>query len=250
MKNNVLLRASWMSGGEGYPPFEICSRSKTISGGKVIMKSLQDNRPSSAVSSYRPRFMILAVISACMLFTLVVSVCSANLSSTASAASINHASTALPSASYAVKVYFSKSPDSLNNNSAVYPVDRTSPTIAVGTFAIQLLIAGPTLSERQAGYFTELNTMLSGPSNCSAPRPVGGPDFTLTLDKKGTVTEPGTATVKFCRSLTSPGIGADARVKAEITATLTQFTNIKKVVILTKDGHCFADESGKDLCLN
>jgi hypothetical protein len=249
MKNNVLLRASWMSGGEGYPPFETCSRSKTFSGGKVIMKSLQDNRPSSAVSSYRPRFMILAVISACMLFTLVVSVCRANLSSNARAASINHAFTALPSASYAVKVYFSKSPDSLNNNSAVYPVNRTSPTIAVGTFAIQLLIAGPTLSERQAGYFTELNTMLSGASNCSAPLPVGGPDFTLTLNKKGTVTETGTATVKFCRSLYSAGIGADARVTAEINATLKQFSNIKKVVILTKDGHCFGDGSGLDLCL-
>ena len=213
------------------------------------MKSHQDNRPSSAVSSYRPRFMILAVICACMLFTLVVSVCSANLSSNASAASINHASTALPSASYAVKVYFSKSPDSLNNNSAVYPVDRTSPTIAVGTFSIQLLIAGPSLSERQAGYFTELNTMLSGPSNCSAPLPVGGPDFTLTLNKKGTVTETGTATVKFCRSLYSAGIGADARVTAEINATLKQFSNIKKVVILTKDGHCFGDGSGLDFCL-
>jgi hypothetical protein len=213
------------------------------------MKSLQDNRPSSAVSSYRPRFMILAVISAYMLFTLVVSVWSANLSSNARAASINHAFTALPSASYAVKVYFSKSPDSLNNNSAVYPVNRTSPTIAVGTFAIQLLIAGPTLSERQAGYFTELNTMLSGASNCSAPLPVGGPDFTLTLNKKGTVTETGTATVKFCRSLYSAGIGADARVTAEINATLKQFSNIKKVVILTKDGHCFGDGSGLDLCL-
>ena len=65
--------------------------------------------PSSAVSSYRPRLVILAVISAWMLFTLVVSVCSANLSSSTSAASIAHASTALPSASYAVKVFFSKS---------------------------------------------------------------------------------------------------------------------------------------------
>jgi len=214
------------------------------------MKGLQDNSPSSAVSSYRPRLVILAVISVCILFTLVVSVCSAKLSSSASAASIAHASTALPSASYAVKVFFSKFPESVNTDfTAVYPVDRTSPTIAVGTFALQLLIAGPSLSEQQAGYFTELNTILSGPSNCSAPRPVGGPDFTLTLDKKGTITEKGTATVKFCRSLASPGIGADARVTAEINATLKQFPNIKKVVILTKDGHCFGDLSGKDFCL-
>jgi len=55
--------------------------------------------------------------------------------------------------------------------------------------------------------------------------------------------------MKFCRQLTSPGIGADARVRAEITATLKQFPRIKEVVILTKDGHCFGDESGKDFCL-
>lgn len=209
------------------------------------------NYPSPAASSYRPRFMFFLVLSTCILFAFVLSVWRGTALASPSRASIAPLSAAPTSAGYPVKVFFSRFPASVNTNpSAVYPVDRVSPTIAVGTFAIQLLIAGPTLSEQQAGYFTELNTMLSGPSNCSAPRPVGGPDFTLTLDKKGTVTEPGTATVKFCRSLNSPGIGADARVKAEINATLTQFTNIKKVVILTKDGHCFADESGKDLCLN
>src|SRR5207244_13278537 len=111
------------------------------------------------------------------------------------------------------------------------------------------LIPGPTRSESQAGYFTELNTMLSDPSSCSAPLPVGGPDFTLTLNKKGTVPQTGTATIKFCRSLMSAGIGADARVTAEINATLKQFPNVIKVVILTKEWHCFGDESGKDLCL-
>jgi hypothetical protein len=226
------------------------SRSAPISQGKIIMKGFQDTHPCSTVSSYRPRFMLLVVISVCTLFAFIVSACSANVLSSTKPASIAHASTASTAAGYPVKVFFSKFPESIDTNfSAVYPVDRMSPTIAVGTFAIQLLIAGPTLSEQHAGYFTELNTMLSGPSNCSAPRPVGGPDFTLTLDKKGTVTQPGTATVQFCRSLTSPGIGADARVTAQINATLKQFTNIKKVVILTQDGHCFGDASGKDLCL-
>jgi hypothetical protein len=69
------------------------------------------------------------------------------------------------------------------------------------------------------------------------------------LNKKGTVAQTGTATIKFCRSLMSAGIGADARVAAEINATLKQFPNIKQVVILTKEGHCFGDGSGKDLCL-
>ncbi len=215
------------------------------------MKNLQNIGHYSAVLSHRPRFLIPVMISAFTLCAFLLSACSGNLPASAGAASIVQASTASHATSYPVKVFFSQWPESVGTDfSAVYPVDRISPTIAVGTFALQLLIAGPTLSEQQAGYFTELNTMLSGPSNCSAPRPVGGPDFTLTLDKKGTVTESGTATVKFCRSLASPGIGADARVKAEISATLKQFPNIKKVVILTKDGHCFADESGKDLCLN
>jgi hypothetical protein len=222
------------------------------------MKDLQDNSQHPAIRSHRPRYSILVLMSALTLFAFLLSACgenlpagSGNLSTSATATSIVSASTASTATSYPVKVYFSRYPESVSTNfSTVYAVDRISPTIAVGTFALQLLIAGPTLSEQQAGYFTELNTMLSGPSNCSSPRPVGGPDFTLTLDKKGTVTEPGTATVKFCRGLTSPGIGADARVKAEISATLTQFANIKKVVILTKDGHCFGDESGKDFCLN
>ena len=213
------------------------------------MKGLQNLRP--AFSSHRPRFMVLIGISVCMLFALILSACSGNLPFSAGAASIVNASTNSPATGYPIKVFFSKFPESVSTDfSAVYPVDRTSPTIAVGTFAIQLLIAGPTLSERQAGYFTELNTILSGPSNCSAPLPVGGPDFTLTLDKKGTITEKGTATVKFCRSTNSGGIGTDARVTAEITATLKQFPNIKKVVILTEDGHCFGDLMGKDHCLS
>jgi hypothetical protein len=215
------------------------------------MKDLRSNKQFLAILSHRPGFLVPVMMCAFTLAAVLLSACSANLPSSAGAASIVQASTAPTATSYPVKVYFSRWPESVSTDfTTVYPVDRASPTIAVGTFALQLLIAGPTLSEQQAGYFSELNTMLSGPSNCSAPRPVGGPDFTLTLNKKGTVTEPGTATVKFCRSLISPGIGADARVKAEITATLKQFPNIKNVVILTEDGHCFADESGKDFCLH
>ena len=215
------------------------------------MKGLRDANPWSATSSLRPRFIGLVVVSLILTFAFVLSGYSGKLLPSANAASITQTSPSSNSASYPIKVFFSRSPGSLNTNpSAVYPVDRVSPTIAVGTFSLQLLIAGPTLSERNAGYFTELNTLLSGPSNCSAPLPVGGPDFTLTLNMKGPVPETGTATVKFCRTISSPGIGADARVTAEINATLKQFSNIKKVVILTKDGHCFGDGSGKDLCLH
>ncbi len=215
------------------------------------MKGLQDHSPWSAVSSHRTRFKPLLGISACILLAFVLSAWSGNLPFSASAASIAHTSTDLPTASYPIKVFFSRFPESVTTNfSAVFPVDRTSPTIAVGTFAIQLLIAGPTLTERNRGYFSELNSILTGPSNCSAPFPTAGPDFKLTLNKKGSRDEEGTATVKFCRSVTSPGIGADARVTAEMNATLKQFPQIKKVVILTQNGHCFGDLSGKDLCLS
>src|SRR5258708_29488580 len=125
------------------------------------MKDLQNNYQGSTVSSHRPRFMIFVAISACILSALVLTAWSGNVFS--NAASIAHASTASNSAEYPVKVFFSKFPQSVNTNfAAVYAVNRISPTIAVGTFAIQFLIAGPTLSEQQAGYFSELNTMLSG----------------------------------------------------------------------------------------
>lgn len=142
-----------------------------------------------------------------------------------------------------VKVYFSKSATTYEHPEQVYPVMRTSPDTKVGTFAIEQLIAGPTDQEKSAGYLSVLHDSLTGSSNCGA-------DFTLTLDKKGTVDQPGTATLQFCRQITSSGIGQDARIRSEIIATLTQFPTIKKVVILNTAGHCFGDMSGQDMCLN
>jgi hypothetical protein len=214
------------------------------------MKDPLHTNPSPAHSAPRRSLLTLIVITLLLTLTLILTGYSGKPLPSANAASITRASASSSTASYPIKVYFSKSPDSLNTNTAVFPVGRVSPTIAVGTYSLQLLIAGPTLSERSAGYFTELNTLFSGLSNCSAPLPVGGPDLTLTLNMKGPFPETGTVTVKFCRTASSPGIGTDARVTAEINATLKQFSNIKKVVILTKDGHCFGDGTGKDLCLH
>ena len=104
---------------------------------------------------------------------------------------------------------------------------------------MQPLIAGPTPEERTAGYYSELNSLFSGASQCPSLGPVGGADFTLTLNTKGTTAEQGTATLKFCRATLSPGIGADARVLANLRATLLQFATIKKVVILHVQGNCF-----------
>jgi hypothetical protein len=66
---------------------------------------------------------------------------------------------------------------------------------------------------------------------------------------KGSKAEQGTATLSFCRTTSSPGVGTDGRIQSEINATLKQFSNIKKVVILTVDGNCFGDESGQNQCL-
>src|SRR5262245_54678589 len=46
------------------------------------------------------------------------------------------------------------------------------------------------------------------------------------------------------RPATSPGIGADTRITAEITWALTQFATITKVITLNRDGDCFGDLSG------
>lgn len=151
---------------------------------------------------------------------------------------------------YPVKVYFSKFDTSLTNPALVYAVNRASPTVGLATYSLQLLIAGPTAGERGVGYFSELNSILTGPSSCSAPHPTGGPDFKVTLNKKGTTAETGTATVQLCRATASPGVGADARVLAEVTATLKQFSTVTKVVLLTQTGHCFADGSNADACLH
>lgn len=163
---------------------------------------------------------------------------------------ISPTTTTTPPEGHVVQVYFSKFQDSLNNYNAVFPVNRVSPTLVTrATFVIQLLIAGPTLAERSEGYFSEFNSILTGPSSCSGPYPTGGPDFTLALDMKGSTPAPGTATLRMCRATASPGVGADARILAEINATLKQFSNIKNVVVLTQAGHCFGDESGLDHCL-
>ena len=148
---------------------------------------------------------------------------------------------------YPVKVYFSKV--NATNNTDVVAVDRTSPSTNVATFAVEQIVAGPTQDEKNQGLFSQLHDSITGPSNCAGQNAVGGSDFLLTLNKKGTVDEQGTATLQFCREITSPGGGSDDRIKAEVTATLTQFPTIQKVVILSKNGSCFGDESGLNICL-
>jgi hypothetical protein len=138
-----------------------------------------------------------------------------------------------------VTVYFSRDPQSLQDFSAVFPRVRTVTPEGqrVASAALDALIAGPTAAEAAQGYFSELGGMLGGPSTCS------GEDFILTIDA-------GTATLRFCRQVSSAGIGQDARVQSAIEATLLEFPSIQRVRVLRSDGGCLFDQSGLDLCLN
>jgi hypothetical protein len=183
--------------------------------------------------------------------TLAVAACGtttgiSSSTSTATAAAVTPTTTSGP-AGYPIKVYFSNNPGALT----VSAVSRVSPTSQVEGFSIQMLIAGPTSEERAAGLFSELNDAFSGPSTCLGALPTDGPDFTLSLNMKGSTPEQGTATLKFCRPTLLPGEGTGFRIGAEIDATLKQFPGVKKVIILNSSGNCWSgtDLRGGNACL-
>src|SRR5215472_2775867 len=102
-------------------------------------------RPShpSTTSSHHPPFVRLLVASLLLTLALVLSSGSAALIPSVHAASVAQASSSVPAQSFPIRVFFSKFPVSVNTNfAAVFPVNRVSPTSAVATFSIQLLIAG------------------------------------------------------------------------------------------------------------
>jgi hypothetical protein len=150
-----------------------------------------------------------------------------------------------PTAAMAIDgtIFFSRHPDSDNNPQDVFPVLRLSPNLQVATFAMNQLISGPTATERGQGYYTPLQGGFTSPSNC------GGADFAITLNHRGPKIEPGTATLQFCRQLPLAGDLTGARITAEITSTLEQFSSIRQVVILNESASCFDDFSGRNLCL-
>ena|SRR3990167_1783447 len=159
-------------------------------------------------------------------------------SKSASTSSSNKASTQSSTATpevktYLVKVFFSKHPESDNDPTKVFPLNRVSPDLGVAKYGLKQLIAGPTAEETAASYFTQVK--LSGESTCA------GEDFTLNILNS-------IATLKFCRQFTSLGVVSDGQAKSEIEATLRQFSSISKVVVLSQDEHCLFDQSGQDLC--
>ena len=134
-----------------------------------------------------------------------------------------------------VKVFFSKHPQSDNDPSKTFPVDRTSPDLAVATYVIKQLLAGPTTQEATDGYFSTVRVR-SDTSNCD------NHDFTLVI-------QAGVATLRFCRAFDAIGTMSDGQAQETIMASLLQFPTIKSVVILTKDGNCQFDMSGENRCL-
>jgi hypothetical protein len=146
---------------------------------------------------------------------------------------------------YPVLVYFSHHPESEYDPTAVFPVHRTSPDLGVATFALTQLFLGPTADEQTQGYYSEFMGNLGSTNYCSDQ----SKDFTLSLNHRGTTSEPGTATVMLCVQVSIPGDLSGARMKAMITQTLLQFSNIKQVVILNDQGTCFDDLQGANLCL-
>jgi hypothetical protein len=93
---------------------------------------------------------------------------------------------------YPVKVYFSKV--SATNFDDLGVVNRVSPTLAVGTYAVEEVVKGPTLAERNQGLFSQLHNNINGPSNCSGQNYIGGSDFLLSINS-------GKATIRFCRMI-------------------------------------------------
>jgi hypothetical protein len=131
-----------------------------------------------------------------------------------------------------VKVFFP--PVTSSNFTDVRAVWRTTSSSNLAQFAIEQLIAGPNSAEKQRRGLMPVIRM-SGSSNC-------GRDFTLSMDK-------GLARLKFCKQVVSGGIGDDARAKSSINATLKQFYTVKDVIILDRNGNCFGDQSGDNICL-
>ncbi len=116
-------------------------------------------------------------------------------------------------------------------------VERSVPSADPVSGAVTALLAGPTAQEAQANVASRWSDVLTGESNCD------GADFTLAVTD-------GTATVQFCRSVLLAGVISDGIMIRQMEATLMQFSEITKVIILNVFGDCMFDLSDLNLCLD
>ncbi|HEU5348423.1 MAG TPA: GerMN domain-containing protein, partial [Ktedonobacterales bacterium] len=118
-------------------------------------------------------------------------------------------------------------------------------TQAKGAFALEEMLKGPSVAERAQNYYSPFDGKLALQSVCSGEFR----SFDLILNHRGQTVENGTATVQFCRRVDIAGDLEGPRMAAMISSTLTQFAEIKKVVILDYQGNCFDDLQGANACL-
>jgi anti-sigma factor RsiW len=215
--------------------------------------------PISAEHKQRPRRLIstvAALVAVLIVALLITALVASRLHSGAPTGNPGPSVTTAPTtasavtatstpAGYVVQVYFAHHPESDNDPTAVFAVQRISPTLGVATFALNQLLLGPTAAERAQGYYSPFDGALGSTNYCS-----GNQNFLLTLDHRGSKPETGTATVQFCRTVSIAGDLDGGRMKAIISKTLLQFANIKAVAILNHDGNCFDDLMGGNRCLN
>jgi hypothetical protein len=134
-----------------------------------------------------------------------------------------------------IQVYFPKMPESDRDFTYVEPVMRRSDRVDVAAFALEQLAEGPTQTEQQQGFTDPLD--FRGESVC------GDRDFTIDITDN-------LAQLQFCRTVVSGGVGDDARLESAVRSTLTQFSSIDSVVLLSKDGNCLGDLSGENACFD
>lgn len=135
-----------------------------------------------------------------------------------------------------VTVFFSKTPESNEDPSKVYPVDRQfrSEEGTITHSGLSAVIAGPTAEEKAQGYFGGI--LLTGDSKHD------GQDFGLTVEQD-------TARFQFLREKENRGSVEDSRERSQLTATIQYLTGATRVILLDQDGNCLYESGGQNACL-
>ncbi len=124
-----------------------------------------------------------------------------------------------------------------NSEIMVFPVKRATTRADVIAYFVEQFIAGPTEVESTQGYTRPGNQEpFADASDCE------GADFQITS------LENNIATLRFCRTVIGLGSFADGQFLTSLGKTITQFSNVKRVIILNKDNSCLFDQSGLDNC--
>lgn len=202
-------------------------------------------KPSKQSTLRKPLF--YTVLIALLTIALVVVWCifhTPTVSSPTQPASSQSSSTAQPTqptpppetTNRSVSIFFSRHPESDDDPGRTFAVPRTAPNNDVINFAISELLQGPSVGERDDGYFaTARIRSATEPSTCD------NRDFSISI--QATV-----ATLTFCRTFDHVGEISDGQAESELKATLLQFPSIKKVIILNSRGDCEFNLSGQNLC--